>query len=286
MTLWTAVGTKEYPFQGNFDGKDHTIRGLCVIGNESDPGLFGCVGSNGSVCSLTLEKALVTGKTGVGAIVGNHQGMLSDVISRATAQDVVVIGRKNTLTTERDEMDRINGIGGIVGRHTAGELTGCSLRGEESRIPYGGGGIVGYVDGGNITSCANYSDLRSSGGDLGGIVDFVFQGYLRDCNNYGNLELTYHSESSINLAGIVAGTFSSNWNDIVIDGCFNYGDVLQKEREDAVDGNCMDSIGGISGRHGGGVIGNCGNYGTVGVITKKNDLSYARIGGAYGYLQV
>ena len=117
-------------------------------------------------------------------------------------------------------------------------------------------------------------------------MDFVFQGYLRDCNNYGNLELTYHSESSINLAGIVAGTFSSNWNDIVIDGCFNYGDVLQKEREDAVDGNCMDSIGGISGRHGGGVIGNCGNYGTVGVITKKNDLSYARIGGAYGYLQV
>ena len=309
VILWTAVGTKEYPFQGSFDGKDHTIRGLCVIGNESDPGLFGCVGSNGSVCSLTLEKALVTGRTGVGAIVGNQQGMLSDVISRAnivmssgciggavgensgsivntTAQDVVVIGRKNTLTTERDEMDRINGIGGIVGRHTAGELTGCSLRGEESRIPYGGGGIVGYVDGGNITSCANYSDLRSSGGDLGGIVDFVFQGYLRDCNNYGNLELTYHSESSINLAGIVAGTFSSNWNDIVIDGCFNYGDVLQKEREDAVDGNCMDSIGGISGRHGGGVIGNCGNYGTVGVITQKNDLSYARIGGAYGFLQV
>lgn len=309
VALWTVIGTKEHPFQGSFDGKDHTIRGLCVIGNESDQGLFGCVGSDGSVCRLTLEKSLVTGKTDVGAVAGDQQGTMSDVTSRynivmssgciggavgensgsivnTTAQDVVVIGRKNTLTTERDEMDRINGIGGIVGRHTAGELTGCSLRGEESRIPYGGGGIAGYVDGGNITSCANYSDLQSSGGDLGGIADFVFRGYLRDCNNYGNLELTYHSETSINLAGIVAGTFSSSWNDIVIDGCFNYGDVLQKGREDATDGNCMDSIGGISGRHGGGVIGNCGNYGTVGVITQKDDSSYARIGGADGFLQV
>lgn len=31
VTLWTAVGTKGYPFQGSFDGKDHTIRGLCVL---------------------------------------------------------------------------------------------------------------------------------------------------------------------------------------------------------------------------------------------------------------
>ena len=48
----------------------------------------------------------------------------------------------------------------------------------------------------------------------------------------------------------------------------------------------MDSVGGIIGRMGGGVLGNCGNEGKVGIITDKDDSEGAKIGGACGILQV
>ena len=64
---WTPIGSfSPYaPFTGTFDGGGHTISGLYIDGNSSNRGLFGYVGSGGTVKNLNVSGS-VTGGYNVG----------------------------------------------------------------------------------------------------------------------------------------------------------------------------------------------------------------------------
>ncbi len=79
------IGTEDHDFHGNFDGGGHVIYNLNVDTGEDDyAGLFGCVGSEGTVKNLGVE-GTVKGDNYVGGLVG----WLSDY---ATLENCYFIG--------------------------------------------------------------------------------------------------------------------------------------------------------------------------------------------------
>lgn len=78
---WTPIGTYNKRYNGTFDGHGHTISGLHADINDSCVGLFGFIGSGGSVSQVGLIDSSVTGKNEVGGIAGRNSGTISSCFS-------------------------------------------------------------------------------------------------------------------------------------------------------------------------------------------------------------
>lgn len=86
---YNPIGTYDYKFQGTYDGQNHTISGIrsyTVSGDER--GLFGFIGSGGTVRGVNLANARITGQNYVGGIAGNiFSGTVEDC---SVAADVCI----------------------------------------------------------------------------------------------------------------------------------------------------------------------------------------------------
>jgi hypothetical protein len=124
VPLWNSSGG----FNGSLDGNGYSITGLTVHRpEEGRVGLFGRIGSGGTVSNLRLVDVNVTGDDNVGGLAG-------DVSSGANIRDVTVEGR----------VAGDSAVGGVVGSNngTVMDLT--------SRVTFSGnetGGLVGVNDG-------------------------------------------------------------------------------------------------------------------------------------------
>ena len=76
---FTAIGTDSHPFKGTFNGDSKTISGIRINKSTVDnQGLFGYVGSGGTVKNVILNDAVITGQAATtGAIVGNNAGTIT-----------------------------------------------------------------------------------------------------------------------------------------------------------------------------------------------------------------
>lgn len=289
--VWYPAGDENHPFLGCFQMNGHTVRGMMAVTDETNQGLFGVIGDGGIVQNGRIEASLAAGETAAGGIAGINRGTVKESrcqdtivmsngcvggvtgtnvgsIVQVTVENAIVAGKSSTMISDRDKMEVACGAGGITGYQKEGKILECALQGASSSIVNGGGGIFGHMAGGSIENCTNYSDLDSLGTNMGGIGEYIFSGEIVSCRNYGNITYNDRNEGQINLAGIVAGSLCSIYNDILINACINDGMImiLQKKREGG-----MSSVGGIIGRMGGGMIGNCGNTGTVGILMDGED---------------
>ena len=100
---YTAIGTTNKDFWGDYDGQGHTISGIRIYKPE-DPnqGLFGKI-FNGAVRGVRLADARITGNLSVGGIVGN--------MSSSTVEDCVVTDDVCIHAVQNES----NYHGGIVG---------------------------------------------------------------------------------------------------------------------------------------------------------------------------
>lgn len=139
-------------FRGNFDGDYHTIRGIRMYKNSTTAyngslGIFGET-SGATVKNVTLSDARITGKSGVGGIVGYSGGTVENchvtnsVAIHAVADDAIYHG-------------------GIAGCSNGGTVIGCSSAATLT-VAHG------------LTGCENY----------GGIVGCAFC-VIQDCFVYG-----------------------------------------------------------------------------------------------------
>lgn len=139
---------EEFGFTGSLEGHGHVIRRLRIARPEDDGiGLFGVLARAGSVRGVVLEKAEVTGRDDVGALVGANFGLVADC--RA---GVRVTGR--------------HAVGALVGRH-AGRLLGCTAGGEVTGTD-AVGGLVGEVRG--IVARASASTRVTGRDGVGGLA--------------------------------------------------------------------------------------------------------------------
>lgn len=76
--LWTPIGSASAMYNGTFNGQGHTINGIfCSI--EADyAGLFGYVGSNGTVREVGLNDTYVSGANCSGGFAGRNAGKIEN----------------------------------------------------------------------------------------------------------------------------------------------------------------------------------------------------------------
>ena len=150
FTPWTLIGTNTKPFTGTFDGNNKTISGLYLNDSgKDDVGLFGCVGTNGTVKDVTLADSYVSGKSYVGGICGSNMG--------GTLQ-----GCHNTGTVSGNSW-----VGGVCGSNS-GTLQESYNIGEVSGTTQNVGGVCGS-NSGTLQGCYNNGNVTGTGNCVGGV---------------------------------------------------------------------------------------------------------------------
>ena len=160
-------------FNGQLDGKGHSISGLCIkVSNatkDDRAALFHQINKGSTVKNLGIVNSYielnagsagyVTSGTFAGRLLGNIEGCYSDA---------VVVGIGGTPKT--------NTLGGIVGMVNENGVTvkGCVFAGSVTSENAGAGGIVGKINGGKtgvvISDCLNLGDVKTGFTRSGGIL--------------------------------------------------------------------------------------------------------------------
>jgi hypothetical protein len=167
---FAPIGEQTAPFTGTFDGKGHAIRDLTIRSDKENIGLFGSL--DGVVKDLTLQNARVTStvdpgdnNTGVhaGTLAGLSFGIVSDVhVSGAVTAPCLfctagglmgeeglvdgrtVLGSSAAVTVT---VGPFGTAGGLVGVHTAGELSQSYATGPVALTPDVNGSTSGQAGG-------------------------------------------------------------------------------------------------------------------------------------------
>ncbi len=202
---WTPIGTVEKPFEGIFNGNDHTVSGLKIEDNTADnQGLFGV--NAGTIENLVVEGS-VTGKDNVGGIAGinTNTGTIKDCTSSVT-----VTGENN--------------VGGIAGRND-GTITDCTNKGTVTGTGTGAGGIAGNNSGSldNDTNTASVTGKDDVGGVTGSNGE---NGTVEGCTNSGNVTVSGDGDST---PGAVIGNNQNTNPDAVKDDYYQKTDTVNKD---------------------------------------------------------
>lgn len=152
---FVPVGTERTNFEGVVEGNGHTVT-YNVESTES--GLFGYLGSNGTVRNL-IVKGSAKGKI-VGGVAGVNKGRIEECVSEVA------------LAASGDNFTGAS-AGGIAGEN-AGVIVSCVNTGT-IKFAYCAGGVAGRnTETGNVVSCVNFGAIDASayavGNTLGGIV--------------------------------------------------------------------------------------------------------------------
>lgn len=157
--VWTVpFGTYEYPYQGDFDGRGHTIEGFAFYNPQCEySGFFGCT-KYATIKNLTIKDADITGGYCTGAFVGRTVNTYID--------DCYVTG--NTVVKGSYE------VGGFVGDTGVNSyFTNCYAEGDIEGTDEKGyaGGFSGINYGSDIENCISCCTI-SAKGTKGGIAGF------------------------------------------------------------------------------------------------------------------
>jgi len=195
-------------FSGVFDGKDHKISHITMVG-ENYLGLFGQLGYQAVVANLGLEAVDVNGILTVGAIVGqNKAGSILNCSSTGTASGESDVGGLVGLNGEVLPAVGHNS-GNIVAcystctvKRNAGSVAGLAGNNTGSIASSYGTGSVGGLAGrntGSIISSYSTGPVVSTGSHAGGLVG----------TNWGRIAASY-STGSVGGGSYVGGLVGNN----------------------------------------------------------------------------
>lgn len=260
---WTPIGIDyNHQYTGTFDGGGHTITGLTVTGSDQYAGLFGRIGSGGTVKNVVLEGVQIESDNQygcVGGVAGNSDGNIENcsvsgsVSSRHTAGGVVgqQFGGSITLCGSSATVKGTGEVGGVAGKtDNSATLTACYATGNvtferASTINTFAGGVVGLNGTGSIlTACYATGNVTGTGTGtgsccVGGVTGDNFNGTLTAC---------YHANGTVSGPdGATGGVAGQNFKDSMFGGgiitaCY-WGDNGQ---EQGIGYNQAGTIGGTT----------------------------------------
>ena len=194
---WTPIGRGSSPYTGTFDGGNHTISGLTMMGSDEYAGLFGCIGDGGTVKNVKLENVQITSDDQyayVGGVAGYSRGNIENCSVSGS-----VSGNSNSNGTS-------NCVGGVVGQQYGGTITECS----SSAIVDGTnevGGVAGQTANATLTACYATGDVTAERAPqnntyAGGVVGSNYLSTLIACYATGNVIGTGTGTGSIYVGGV------------------------------------------------------------------------------------
>ena len=186
FTSWTPIGNRLNKYTGTFDGKNHTISGLYFNNTSTDyVGLFGYVGSGGSVSNVGVEDSYFKGNDYVGGVCGFYSGdRLTNCYHTGTVSGSSYVG-------------------GVCGESFSIPITNCYNTGAVSGSSVVGG-VCGFNNGGRLTNCYSIGEVTATGVDayVGGV-----------CGRSGGTITNCYYDSTVysgNAVGYNSGTVSEN----------------------------------------------------------------------------
>ena len=223
---WTPIGNSEnVMFEGDYDGGNHKIQNLTIVGEENNlHGLFGKVG-NANIKNINIVelKAYGTNVAGIACEAYNT------TIENCTVNGV--FGSNEVLTSG----------GGIISNiQSNGHVINCINYAEATNV-YDFGGIA-ETNAGIIARCVNYGNISAPTSphneeSIGGIVN-VNAGDCFGCYNVGNLTGNIRG-----MGGIVGNSHPGRCNII---SCYNIGKIENSNQEGEV-GSWYNRTGAIIG---------------------------------------
>jgi uncharacterized repeat protein (TIGR02543 family) len=198
VLAFTPIGDQSWPFSGNYNGDGYTIYNMSIdFGDCSEAGLFGYVGADGKIVSLTLMD--ISFQTGcdapwIGGIAGFNEGEIEDCHIKASANHESLISASGEMVY----------TGGIAGGNK-GIITRCSNAAE---IQAGGA----TSDDGSGSYCA------------GGIAALNLK-EITNCLNTGDISNTDKIPNTIILGGIAAHNMQIPGQNLAITFTYNIGDI-------------------------------------------------------------
>jgi len=239
----TDSGASVSGFMGMFDGQGHYIKNLTIDMVVREPngiryGLFGVIGSTGTVKSINFVGAsVVTKDTTYSGVVAGY--VLGGTVSRCT---VDASSRVECYTSSNGMIaGRVENGGTIDSCINEGSIYGYgALEGAASAKPNTNviiGGIVGLAASSVVKNCINYGRVEAAAKSMtpnqsgaAGIAGFVNNSEIINCVNYGDISFTdYLKENTTGTGGIV-GKFHSGAGSIV-NNCYNFGNIAGKEND-------------------------------------------------------
>ena len=244
---WTPIGKDDNKaYTGTFDGNGKTITGLTVTGSDQYAGLFGYIGSGGTVKNVVLEGVQIESDNSsgyAGGVAGDSWGTIencsvSGSVSGTTFAGGVVGSQRGGSITGCNSSATVKGVifaGGIAGETNSGaSLTGCYATRDVTVENDGtnnshAGGVVGYNGGGTLTACYATGSVTGSGSGT------IYVGGVTGSNNFGILTACYHAKEDVSgPTGTTGGVAGRNFKGSmsgggIITACY-WGDNGQKTR--------------------------------------------------------
>ena len=231
----TPIGNSDVAFTGTFDGKNHTISGLNVQGNEAGAGFFGVVSDDGN-------KTVIKNFTIKGTVTNAEHRFVGGFVGIVCGETELEALINYTTVTSGYFGANAGRIGGIVGGFVNNNLV-PAINDVDNDGDYGL----------TVKNCANYGKIeaklnteyvysddynaenvyvRHSQARVGGIIGSITPAYeaaankgsntilIEGCRNYGEVK-------GVVAVGGIAGVAESSkaTNNIKITKCSNYGDV-------------------------------------------------------------
>lgn len=228
---WTPIGKDDNKaYTGTFDGNGKTITGLTVTGSDQYAGLFGYIGSGGTVKNVVLEGVQIESDNSsgyAGGVAGDSWGTIencsvSGSVSGTTFAGGVVGSQRGGSITGCNSSATVKGVifaGGIAGETNSGaSLTGCYATRDVTVENDGtnnshAGGVVGYNGGGTLTACYATGSVTGSGSGT------IYVGGVTGSNNFGILTACYHAKEDVSgPTGTTGGVAGRNFKDSMFGG--------------------------------------------------------------------
>ena len=210
---FASIGTDTNPFEGTFDGDNHTLTGVYIyraLNNKDDlyQGLFGVIGSGGVVKNIILTDSKIAASNYSAGIAGENRGTITNCHVTSSV----------TVAPQRDYIHNVTYescyIGGIAGNNASGATiskcsSGALLSSQEittgnssgNKVIRMYGGIAG-VNSGNLNNCF-------AKGVIIGYAQWEY-GAIASWNNNGTLANNYYADCSIWSQSSNVGTTTSD----------------------------------------------------------------------------
>ena len=199
---WTPIGTESQLYTGTFDGGGHTITGLTVTGSNNYVGLFGNIGSGGTVKNVVLENVNITGSSYVGGVVGVNRGTIENCVVAGDVSGYFTVGGVTGLSINAVTTCTVSGsvsgstnVGGVVGV-SYGTVTACTVSSSVSGLSNVGGVAGDSGINSTVTACTTTGDVTGTDSNVGGVVG-------RNCT--GILTACYHANGTVSGPGGTTG---------------------------------------------------------------------------------
>jgi hypothetical protein len=200
-----------YLFSGTFDGNNKTITGL----TSQTGGLFGLVNTGGIIRNLTLENVNIQSNSiFIGSLVGSNYGSI---------ENVKVIG---------GSIIGDSGVGGLVGVHDGGTITGSETSIVVKAADSFAGGMAGDIRSGTI-SRSSTSGTVEGGSNAGGFAG----------NAVGTFEEIF-ATGDVTGTSDIGGLFGGfgNWSPSLLSDSYASGDVSGDEDIGGLIGSASNGI--------------------------------------------